>query len=343
MVSGWGDVERRLDALEFSGVVLVARRDRTLLELASGIADRATGAPIHAGTRFALASLSKMFTAAAVLTCVRDGLVDVDARVVDVLPRDRRPPTMPESVTVHHLLTHTSGIADYAEEDESLPGYVADYGSLWREHPTYRMQRPDDYLPLYAEAEPVAVPGSEFHYCNAGYVLLGALLEQLTTMDFAEAVTARVLHPAGMDTTGYFRFDEPTPDLAVNYLPRPGDGPWRSNVFSVPVVGSGDGGAQATARDIHRFLLAVGGGELLGEELTRLVLTPHVPVGDGVGMGYGFFVGEGWFGHGGGDPGVQTASRHLPGSGTSLVVLCNEEGTFETVWDEVEASVDGEP
>ena len=97
-MTAWTDVARELEALaaqdRFSGVVLVTRGGTTLLEGAAGWADRAHGAPVTPATRFATASLSKMFTAAAVLSCVRDGLLEVGDRVVGLLPADRRPRTM---------------------------------------------------------------------------------------------------------------------------------------------------------------------------------------------------------------------------------------------------------
>ena len=346
MASGeWQRVEEGLAQLaaadEFSGSVLVAQGDQTVLEFCAGLADRAAGTPVHPGTRFPLASLSKPFTAAAVLSCVRDGLLRVDDRVVDVLPASRRPRTMPDAVTVHHLLTHTSGIGDYAEEDEDLPGYVEDYGSLWRDLPTYRMERPDDFLPLYTELAPVAEPGAEFHYCNSGFVLLGAILEEVTGQEFVPAVTERVLRPAGMAASGYFRLDEPAPDVAVGYLWRETDAdPWRSNIYSVPVIGGGDGGAFATPRDLDRFLRALASGGLLGEELSALMRGRHATVAEEVWYGYGLYVrSDGSFGHGGGDPGVETIARHLPDRDLTLVVLCNGEGMLDDVWPLVRSAL----
>ena len=371
----WAGVARAVAGLaeegRFSGSVLVTRGDETLLEHTAGLADRANGRAIHPGTRFALASLSKPFTAAAVLSCVRDGLLGTGDRVAELLPAARRPRTMSGQVTVHHLLTHSSGIGDYAEEDEDLPGYVDDYGSLWRDLPTYRMERPDDFLPLYADATPVTEPGAEFHYNNAGYVLLGAVLEQVTGRDyvdaapvaepgtefhysnagyvllgavleevtggsFVDAVTERVLRPAGMADSGYFRLDDAVPDLALGYLPS-----GRSNLYSTPVIGGGDGGAFATARDLDRFFRSIAAGTLLGVELTGLMRTRHVPIDDQVAMGYGLFLSETAFSHGGGDPGVETGARHYPGPDLSMVVLCNEEGTLDAVWDLVEAALPG--
>lgn len=210
-----------------------------------------------------------MFTAAAVLDAVRRRELSLDAHVVDVLPPHRRPSTLDRRVTVHHLLTHTSGIGDYAEGDETLPGYLDD-ASLWRDRPSYRMEGVDDFLPLYAELTPVAAPGAEWHYCNAGYLLLGVMLEQATGLGFVAAVQTRVFEPVGMADSGYFRLDEPRPRIATGYLPPTEPGaPWRSNVYSIPVVGGGDGGAFATAADIDRFLRAVADGRLLGPSFPR--------------------------------------------------------------------------
>lgn len=335
----WPDVARELEALarqdRFSGSVLVTQGDRVLIECAAGWADRASGIPVTPATRFATASLSKMFTAAAVLSCVRDGLLEIGDRLVDLLPAARRPRTMGDDITVHQLLTHTSGIGDYAEEDEELPGYVADYGSLWAHRPVQSMERPDDFLPLYTDADPVAPPGEAFHYSNAGYVLLGAVLEQVTGLPVVDVVEERVFGPAGMGSSGYFRSDEARPDVAVGYLPRTAsDAPWRSNVFSVPVVGGGDGGAHVTARDVDRFLRAVASGDLLGPDLTARMLTRHAPVDDGFDMGYGVVIRpDGGFTKDGGDPGVETIARHTPAEDLSMVVLCNGEGMLEPAWE----------
>jgi CubicO group peptidase (beta-lactamase class C family) len=305
------------------------------------VADRTHGTVIHPGTRFELASLSKMYTAAAVLSCVRDGLLAVTDRVVDVLPLERRPRTLDPAVTVHHLLTHTSGMGDYAEENEDRPHYVEDYGALWAERPMYRMERPDDFLPLYTDLTPLFEPGAEFHYCNSGYVMLGAVLEQVTGEVFASVVAGRVFAPAGMTGSAYLRSDEAHPNVAAGYLPHEGDGPWRRNIFRVPVIGGGDGGGFSTASDVNRFLHALASQSLLGPDLTTQMLRRHVPdvENEDEWMGYGTFVGDGWFGHGGGDPGVETGARFHTDSDIACVVLCNYEGGLDPAWDLVEQAL----
>jgi len=312
---------------DLSGVVLLTRRGETVFEHAGGYADRATGIPVTATTRFGLASLTKMFTAVAVVDLVEAGSLDFDSPVVEVLPAGRRPATLLPEVTVHHLLCHTSGIADYCEEDEESPAYVEDYGSLWVDRPSYSMERPIDFLPLFGDLAPYRPPGEQYQYSNAGYIVLGLLIEEVSGRRFTDVVQERVFARAGMDASGFFRLDEAVPDVAVGYLPRTGpEAPWRSNIYSVPVVGGADGGAHSTARDIDSFLHAYAGGTLLGESQDR-VLAPHSDAGDGYFEGYGVHLyPDGRYGHGGGDPGVEVFANRWPDEDVNIVVLCNGEG-----------------
>src|SRR5699024_7559171 len=118
------DLANRLTAEEnFSGILHLSRGDEVLYESCHGLADRAAGTPVRSSTRFGTASLSKMFTAVAVVESAARGEVGLQDPVVEVLPDHKRPSTLRPEVTVHHLLSHTSGIADYFEEDEDLPGY----------------------------------------------------------------------------------------------------------------------------------------------------------------------------------------------------------------------------
>lgn len=332
----------------FSGVVRVTREDEVLLESCHGLADRAHGIPVHPGTRFGTASLSKMFTAVGVLDAVGRGEVGLQDAVLDVLPPDRRPSTLRDDVTVHHLLSHTSGIADYAEEDEDLPGYVEDYATVWEDLPSYTVRDYAVLLRIFGDLPPICPPGTAHHYSNAGYVLLGIILAEVSGMPFAEAVRTRVLAPAGMTSSGYLAMDEVHPDVATGYLPplRPG-GPWRTNIYSVPPVGGGDGGALVTAGDVTRFLRAVHRGGVWRGVRPEDVLTPRAEAGEGFASGYGVYVRDsGVFGKPGGDPGVAALARCDPGSDTTVVLLANigwedVEGLSELVGAVEDAAFDG--
>lgn len=346
-------LDRRLQAMAaadgLSGTVLLTHRGETVLEGCYGLADRAAGLPVTPRTRFGLASVSKMFTAVAVADQVAAGRLAFDRPVVDVLPPGRRPATLRDDVTVHHLLCHTSGLADYFEEDEDTPGHDDDYAALWRDRPCYRMERPADFLPLFGDRPPYRPPGRRYQYSNAGFIVLALVVEEVAGRPFTDVVSERVLLRAGMSSSGYLRSDAVEPDVAVGYLPGPSpDGPWRTNVFSVPVVGGGDGGALATARDLDRFLLAYDDGTLLGDQ-RDVVLAPHATMDGEAGRagfrsGYGVHLyPDGRFGHGGGDPGVDVLVHRWPDEDVDLVVLCNVEGPAGTVRDLVVDTWRGRP
>jgi CubicO group peptidase (beta-lactamase class C family) len=313
----WGETR------DLSGTVLLTRGGERLVEVCVGAADRASGVPVTPATRFGTASTTKMFTACAVVSLVRDGALTFESRVVDVLPAGRRPSTLRPEVTVHHLLCHTSGIADYYEEDEESPAYTGDYGALWTSRPSYALTRPAHFLPLFRDLAPHRPPGERFQYSNAGYVLLGLVVEELTGRPYTEAVQERVFDRAGMTSSGFFRLDEAVPDVAVG-CSRDGPGrPWRTNVYSIPVIGGADGGAMCTARDLDRFLRAYDDGTLLGP-LRDVVLARHADAGDGFGEGYGVHLyPDGRYGHGGGDPGVDVFVHRWPDDDVHLVVLLN--------------------
>jgi len=335
---GW---ERERD---LSAAVLVTRSGRTAFEGCYGWADRAAGVPVTPGTRFGLASVTKMFTAVAVADLVVAGGLTFEDPVVRVLPPHRRPSTLRPDVTIHHLLTHTSGIADYSEEDPDSPGYVADYGALWDERPSYRMERPADFLPMFGDLPPLRPPGERWQYSNAGYVLLGLVIEEVAGRPYTDVVQDRVFDRAGMTRSGFFRLDEARPEVAVGYLPRRSpEEPWRSNVYRVPVLGGPDGGAFSTTGDVDRFLRTYSEGTLLGP-VREIVLARHVDAGDGFFSGYGVLhYPDGRWGHGGGDPGVEVLVQRFPAQDVQVVVLCNGEGLAGDVRDAVLAAWRGSP
>ncbi|MBN0038867.1 beta-lactamase family protein [Cellulosimicrobium cellulans] len=264
----------------FSGVVRIERDGDPLFERAYGVASRRWGAPVRTSTRFDVASVTKLFTAVAVLQQVGEGRLGLEDRIHDHV--DLVGTTIPREVTIRHLLTHTSGIADDADEEAG-----ESYEALWVDRPSYSVTRTADFLPGFVHKEPNFPPGEGCRYCNVGFVLAGLALEKVTGTTYREYVREHVFARAGMDRSGFFRMDEAEPDVAEGWEPvRDGsdDGPvtgWRQNIYSYPPVGSPDGGAHVTARDLARFWAAVRGGELLPPDLTRTFLTPQVEHDDG--------------------------------------------------------------
>lgn len=338
----WEHVAEKAARLEqrenFSGILRVTRGADVLYESCHGLADRAAGIPVTRGTRFATASAGKLFTAVGILDAVGRAELALQDAVIDLLPPDRRPSTLSPDVTVHHLLSHTSGIADYFEEDEDLPGYREDYGDIWDRVPNYRVRDYAALLPLFADLPPICPPGVTYHYSNAGYVLLGLILQEVSGLPFTHAVTERVLTPAGMTASGYPAFDEVHADVATGYLPPlVAGGPWRTNIYSVHPVGGRDGGAVVSAPDLEVFLRALAGGGVWRGVTPAQVLTSYAVTEDRWGSGYGVNVREdGVFSKDGGDPGVAAFARLNPANDTTLVLLANvDDDTAPGMWDVV--------
>ena len=153
----------------------------------------------------------------------------------------------------------------------------------------------------------------------------GIVLEHVTGRTYVELVQERVFDRAGMSASG-FRLDEPHPEVAVGYLDPDSPGAIRrTNIYSVPVIGGPDGGAFGTVTDLDRFLHHLADTSLMGE-ITAEMLDPREILGDGYRHAYGFiYHPDGWFGHGGGDPGVACRVQCFPDDDANLIVLCNVE------------------
>jgi CubicO group peptidase (beta-lactamase class C family) len=237
-------------------------------------------------------------------------------------------PQFDPNVTVLHLLTHTSGVPDYCDEELG-----DDFEALWLERPSYAMRTPRDFLPLFQNRAMKFRPGERFSYSNAGFILLGLIAAQAAGQSFTELIMARVLTPAGMADSGYFALDRLPERTATGYI-EDGDG-WRSNIYAVPVVGQPDGGAFTTAPDMATFWAALREHRLLSPELTALMLRPHVAAGrEGRYYGLGVWLQRQdetvteWFVMGS-DPGVALESGYFPARDVQISVLGN---TGDPTW-----------
>ncbi len=288
----------------FSGVLLVARGDDVLLQRAWGLADRTTGAPVAADTRFRIGSMNKMFTAVATLQLVQAGKLSLDGTVGDYLPG--YPNADVAKVTVRQLLTHSGGTGDIFG-----PQFDARRLSL-KTH--------DDYVRLYGTRAPEHAPGAEQRYSNYGFVLLGAIIERVSGQTYYDYVDAHVFAPAGMHDSGSLPEDVAVPRRAKAYQRR--DGAWVDAADTLPYRGTAAGGGYSTADDLLKFARALQSGRLLSPALLAEATRAQVH-----GYGYGFNAredaGSPSFGHGGGAPGMNGDLRIYPKQGLVVVALAN--------------------
>ena len=323
----------------FSGVVRIDQGDETVFAEAYGFASRAWQVPCRIDTRFDTASITKLFTAVATLQQVEAGAFALDTSVIDFLGLEGT--TISPAVTPYHLLTHTSGIGDDADEEAG-----EDYADLFIDSPNYAIRETADFLPNFAHKPPNFAPGEGTRYNNVGYVLLGLMIEKASGVPYRQYATQHVFTPAGMTHSGFFRMDEVTPDLAEGVDPIIGeDGKiagWRRNIYSYPPIGSPDGGAHVTAGDLIAFHRALREGRLLGGGSTTAMREPkedYKPTDDGMhrtGFGFEFEVAPGGrvisYWKEGINKGASGVLSHFPEQDVTYVVLSNlEDGAWEPI------------
>jgi CubicO group peptidase (beta-lactamase class C family) len=252
---------------QFSGSVLVARGSNILIRQGYGYADRAHALPNTPQTRFRIASLTKSFTAAAVLELQAQGKLNPqDLICVYLTPC----PSAWQAITIHELLTHTSGIADYANSDAF--GQIQDHSST-----------PAQLMALFKDLPLQFIPGSGWRYSNSGYVLLGMIIEKVSGERYEDYVEEHLLQPLGLKNTG---MDHNNSHLAIGYDD--------SETESIPMDMSSlysAGGFYSTVDDLFRWSQALMSGNILPKQLSDLMITPFVATQDGTGRSYGY----GWF------------------------------------------------
>ncbi len=264
---------RGIEKVGFSGVVLVATEHGPIVAEGLGLADREKGVRWATSTLSDVGSITKQFTAALILKLEELGklaVTDAIGRHLEGVPADK------QGVTLHHLLTHSSGIED-------LEG-AGDWDPIRR----------DDFV-RRALAQPLsAPPGSQYSYSNAGYSLLGAIAEKVTGKSYEEALRELVLVPAGLTETGYVVPKWDPARLAQGYragerwgttLERPmdTDGPFW--------VLRANGGLRSTAEEMLRWARALLDGKVLSAASRQKLWTPHVDESNGEGES---FYGYGW-------------------------------------------------
>ncbi|MEV7660156.1 serine hydrolase domain-containing protein [Streptomyces anulatus] len=308
------DIDTIADKTGFSGVVRIDRGGQVEFAKAYGLAHRAYRIPNTVDTRFGMASGSKGFTALAVLSLIEDGALKLDTTARSLLGRDL--PQIADDVTVEHLLTHTSGIGDYLDEeaDTEITDYVI--GAA------HELTSTEAFLPLLDGHATKFAAGERFGYCNGGFVVLALLAERAGGIGYHDLVRQQVFSPAGMTSTEFLRSDELPADAAVGYLPL--DGVDRSNVFHLPVLASGDGGIHTTAQDVTAFWRALFAGDIV-DRVDEVVRPRRDVPEESMRYGLGFWLHENTdtvflIGY---DAGVSFKSAHDPRTGTTRTVISN--------------------
>jgi CubicO group peptidase (beta-lactamase class C family) len=289
--------------------VLVSREGKVLFNKAYGMADVKGKKANTPGTTFRIGSVSKQFTAAAILKLQEHGKLSVQDSLAKYYPKWPNG----KNITLHHLLTHTSGIYSYT----SNPFFAI------------QVSKPANITTLIPAIQKEKVnfaPGEKWEYCNSGYFLLGLIVEKVSGKTYGEFLQTEFFKPLGMNRTGVHVAGKEPEGESLGYA-KGLLGYKLSNNWDMTWAG-GAGALYSTTGDLLRWNEAVFGGKVLKKETLRVAFTP-VKLADGSTKNYGY----GWgisekrgiriISHGGGLQGFQCNLAHAPDQKVTIVVLCN--------------------
>jgi len=260
-------LSERVRSDKFSGTVLVARDTKILFEHAYGFADKRFNTPNRIETKFNLGSINKFFTRLAIAQLVESGKLSFDDLIIKLLP-DYPNKTAAGSVTIKQLLEMTSGLGDF-------------FNAKYEATPKENIRSLHDYLSLFADDTLLFQPGTRRQYSNAGYIVLGLIIEKITGKDYYTYMRENVFKRAGMLNTDSYPMDEITPNLATGYThPDTDSTKWISNIYTAPGRGSSAGGGYSTIDDLFKFIQALRNGKLLSPKYSQWMVTSDLPATD---------------------------------------------------------------
>lgn len=313
-----------------NGIVLVAKDSKLLYSKAFGLADKATQEPISSESQLLIASITKTYTATSILLLAQKGIIDLHKPVSYYLRPDHPvwQGTMPDSmnqITIHHLLTHSSGLADY----EKIPGHAQWYKTL---------HTPAQLVQFFSR-EPLSFsPGSSYEYQGSNYLLLGLIIEAVSGKSYEAFLNEHIFKPLNLgntvaDTTALLSDIRKTlPHLARGYI---------LDEKTKAVLATGDtvnlsvdyaeSAIIATASDLYLFIKNLFSGTIINHETVQKMTTSHMKNPYGAGVGYGMYsdtnLGYTVFTHAGKIEGFESIFMYEPNQKITVIILSNIMGS----------------
>lgn len=288
--------------------VLVLRDGVPLLRRAYGLADREQRIAATPATNYRLASITKQFTAAAILLLVEEGRMTLDDGLRRWLPSL---PASADSITVRHLLTHSSGLIDY--EDVMSPDFVG------------QLHDADVLRLLESQAKTYFPPGTDYRYSNSGYALLALMVERASAQSFADFLRLRIFEPLGMANTLAFVEGGPAVANRAFGYSESAAGWIRTDQSSTSAV-LGDGGIYSSIDDLAKWDAALYDDRLLGDQSRKLMFTPHVATDEpDIRYGFGWRITGETLWHSGESIGFRNVMVRYPQRRLTVIVLSNRD------------------
>ena len=274
-------IEQTVSETSFSGAIFVKLDGSIEFENAYGYADRSNKIRNTVDTRFGIASGTKFLTALGIGKLIDRGKFSLASRLCDCVNIDF--PHISEDVTIHHLLTHTSGVYDYYDEElvENVDNFQLDI-------PCFELKGLKDYVPLFRDGRMKFNPGERFSYSNGGFILLGIVIEEISGTPYIDFIQENIFELCDMSESGFFAMDRLPERTAFGYIDD--DEGWRTNVFNLPIVGSSDAGAFTTVKDMDKLWTAFFEKKILSKQLTKLFLEKAVKDENNRFYGHGIWI-----------------------------------------------------
>jgi CubicO group peptidase (beta-lactamase class C family) len=327
-------IERTATETSFSGVVSIFKGADTVFDKAYGYRDVKNKLPNNPATIFGIASGTKVFTALGIGALIDQGLISLGTTVAEIDPEYTG--FVDGQATIQHLLTHTSGIYDYYDEE-----IEQDFDHFTVEIPWCELETPSDYYPLFKDKAMKFRPGERFSYSNGGYVFLGMLIEKLTGARYRDFVREHVLQAANMHTSGFYAFNDLPENTANGYL----EDRRKTNIYQLPLRGGGDGGMYTTNDDLRAFWDGLFANRILSAGLTATFLKTQVTFDHTDGYGCGIYkrLDGDMFWIEGGDAGVGFYSGYRVQEKLTINILSNITNGEEAMREVLLASVKRNP
>lgn len=319
------NLEARIDSVaehflqtgEIAGFSIAALQgEDTLYAKGFGYSDWEQKKPVSKETIFAMASITKLHTAVATLILVDEGKLLLDQTLQEALPDFPRP-EQGRKITLRHLLSHTSGLEDYAEYMDSL--YI--------QESIFPMQK--DYFDFFEKNELKFEPGTQFSYSNSGFILMGMIIEKASGMLYEDFIEQKIAQPLGLTSLKHLNRQD-RESVARRYDLQ--DSGFVYSLMDTTYYFKGDGGLSATALDLARIPFGIADGKLISPASVKALMDPTIfPNGGrsdyGLGFRQGTFEGRRVWGHTGGHINYWSTLAYFPDSRTGIVVFGNTDGS----------------
>lgn len=292
----------------YSGNWLIANDSTILLSRSYGLSNIEKNISITEDTRFNLASMNKMFTASIIMKLRDKGIIQLDKTVGDYI-KNYPNQDVAEKVTIEQLLTHTSGMGDM-------------FTPAFEEADPNSIRSLEDYLDKFKNDPLFFEPGKNFGYSNAGYIVLGLIIQEVTGQDYYEYVQQNLFVALGMNNTGWYHGDSLYTSVATAYYDQDSLGNWSENPYLI-MKGSSAGGGYSTVKDLLIFARALVNGEVVAKSTFEEMKKDRFENGYGYGLSLRNLNDQFVFGHNGGFPGVSGEVDIFPEKGLYSISLSN--------------------